>query len=199
MAIVRLSDDDPSKIIYLNIKAFIPLNENTYHYIEPFETGDMISVKGKFVKRDNYYTVSATSIKALDFDFDNTLALNINTFIIGITNQTIKNVESSVSLKFYIEEKVEEKELLNFWIKTRHNVNNKYLSNKTGAINQNAHSTTTILVSTIMYNVLTRKHIAVLKDITMITSNRNNSIAQSSVLPWLAQTSVPGYIRNCQP
>ncbi|RIB08054.1 hypothetical protein C2G38_2045484 [Gigaspora rosea] len=198
-AIVRLSDDDPSKIIYLNIKAFIPLTENNDHYIEPFETGDVISVKGKFVGRDNYYTVSATSIKALDFDFDDMSALGINTFIIGITNQTIKNVENNISLEFYVEEKVGEKEPSNFWVETRHNVNNRYLSNKTGAINQNARSTTAILVGTIVYDVSTGKHIVVLEDITMITSNRNNSTAQSSVPPWLAQTSVPGYTRNRQP
>ncbi|KAF0484235.1 hypothetical protein F8M41_023048 [Gigaspora margarita] len=155
------------------VKDITAIRKHRY-YIKPFETGDVISVKGKFVGRDNYYTVSATSIKALDFDFDDMPALGINTFIISITNQTIKNVESSVSLEFYVEEKVREKEPSNFWVETRHNVNNKYLSNKTGAINQNACSTTAILVSTIMYDVSTGKHIVVLEDITMITSNHNN-------------------------
>ncbi|KAF0488279.1 hypothetical protein F8M41_022366 [Gigaspora margarita] len=197
-AIVRLSEDDPSKIIYLNIKIFVPLNEPNDHYIESFETSDVISVKGKFVSRDNYYTVSATSIKTLEFDFDDMLALGINTFIIGITNQTIKNNDDNISLKFYVEEKVREKEPSNFWVEARHNVNNKYLSNKTDAINQNARSTTAVLVSTIVYEMATGKHIVVLEDVTMITFNRNNSTSQSSVPPWLAQTSISGYARNCQ-
>ncbi|KAF0553689.1 hypothetical protein F8M41_020077 [Gigaspora margarita] len=109
--------------------------------------------------------------------------LDINMFNISITNQTIKNVENSVSLKFYIEEKVRKKKLSNFWVETEHNINNRYLSNKTGTINQNACSTTTILVGTIMYDVSTEKHIVALEDITMITSNCNNSTTQSSVLP----------------
>ncbi|KAF0460894.1 hypothetical protein F8M41_000534 [Gigaspora margarita] len=114
IAIVRLSEDDLSKIIYLNIKAFVPLNEPNDHYIESFETSDVISVKGKFVSRDNYYTVSATSIKTLEFNFDDMPVLGINTFIIGITNQTIKNNDDNISLEFYVEKKVREKEPSNF-------------------------------------------------------------------------------------
>ncbi|KAF0545098.1 hypothetical protein F8M41_002364 [Gigaspora margarita] len=190
-AIVRLSEDDPSKIIYLNIKAFVPLNEPNDHYIESFKTGDVISVKGKFI--------SATSIKTLEFDFDDMPALVINTFIIGFTNQTIKNNDDNISLEFYVEEKVREKESSNFWVEARHNVNNKYLSNKIGAINQNACSTTAVLVGTIVYETATGKHIVVLEDVTMITSNRNNSTSQSSVLPWLAQSSISVYARNRQP
>ncbi|CAG8736760.1 18010_t:CDS:2, partial [Gigaspora rosea] len=52
--IVKLSDDDPNKIIYLNIKVFIPVNETVNYQIESFDTGDVI----------------ATSIKVIDFDFE---------------------------------------------------------------------------------------------------------------------------------
>ncbi|KAF0490117.1 hypothetical protein F8M41_021976 [Gigaspora margarita] len=114
----------------------------------------------------------------LEFDFDDMLALGINTFIIGITNQTIKNNDDNISLEFYVEEKVREKEPSNFW---------------------NTCSTTAVLVSTIVYETATGKHIVVLEDVIMITSNRNNSTSQSSVPPWLAQSSISGYARNCQP
>ncbi|POG74673.1 hypothetical protein GLOIN_2v1476024 [Rhizophagus irregularis DAOM 181602=DAOM 197198] len=46
-AVSRLDDQDPTKVLYLRIKAFIP-SDNTFEtQIEDFETGDIIFLKGK--------------------------------------------------------------------------------------------------------------------------------------------------------
>ncbi|CAB4405723.1 unnamed protein product [Rhizophagus irregularis] len=49
MAVARLDDDDPTKIIYLRVKAFIPIDENIPCQIEDFNKGQVIFLKGKFV------------------------------------------------------------------------------------------------------------------------------------------------------
>ncbi|CAG8849208.1 12660_t:CDS:1, partial [Gigaspora margarita] len=53
--IVRLQDDDPTKIIYLNVKAFFSVNEPTNAFIELFKTGDVVYLKEKFIRNNNYY------------------------------------------------------------------------------------------------------------------------------------------------
>ena len=69
-AVARLNMG-PSGIIYLRVKAFIPLpshNPDTDHsdpiepVIEDFEDGNMIYIKGKFVSCDNYYMVNKQPI-----------------------------------------------------------------------------------------------------------------------------------------
>ncbi|CAG8854869.1 18788_t:CDS:2, partial [Gigaspora margarita] len=157
-------------------KAFVPLNDTSNHYIESFSPGDIVFLKEKFVGSENFYIVTATSIKVINFEFDDMPVLGINSVVVGITNQTVKNIENDLILEFYIEKKVGDREPPSFWIEARHNANNKYLTNKTNAINQNSHSTTAILIG------------------------RNDSTAQSITLPWLSQLSIPGYARaNCQP
>ncbi|CAG8825071.1 25222_t:CDS:2, partial [Cetraspora pellucida] len=116
----------------------------------------------------SYTKVIATSIKVINFEFDDMPVLGINSVIV-----------------------VRDREPPSFWVEARHNINNKYLSNKTNAINQNSHSTTAILIG---------KHVIILEDISLITSNHNDSSAQSITLPWLSQSSIPGYARaNRQP
>ncbi|CAG8852775.1 23220_t:CDS:2, partial [Gigaspora margarita] len=198
--IVRLSNDDPTKIIYLKVKAFVPLNDTSNYYIESFSPGDVVFLKGKFVESENFYIVTTTSIKVINFEFDDMPVLGINSVVIGITNQTVKNIENDLILEFYIEEKVRDREPPSFWIEARHNANNKYLANKTNAINQNSRSTTAILIGTITYEISTGKHVIILEDISLITSGRNDSTAQSITPPWLSQSSIPGYARaNRQP
>lgn len=53
----RLDETDPDKIAFLKIKAFIPLNQNIESEIKPFEIGDIILLKGKFIACPNYYLV----------------------------------------------------------------------------------------------------------------------------------------------
>ncbi|CAG8843331.1 35541_t:CDS:2, partial [Gigaspora margarita] len=198
--IVRLSNNDPTKIIYLKVKAFVPLNDTCNHYIESFSPGDVVFLKEKFIGNENFYIVITTSIKVINFEFDDMPVLGINSVVVGITNQTVKNIENDLILEFYIKEKVGDREPSSFWIEARHNVNNKYLANKTNAINQNSRSTTAILIGTITYEISTEKHVIILEDISLITSGRNDSTAQSITLPWLFQSSIPGYTRaNRQP
>ncbi|CAG8856560.1 17251_t:CDS:2, partial [Gigaspora margarita] len=95
---------------------------------------------------------TATSIKVINFKFDDMPVLGINSVVIGITNQTVKNIENDLILEFYIEEK-------------------------------NLHSTTAILIGTITYEISTGKHVIILEDISLITSGRNDSTAQSITPP----------------
>ena len=84
-----------------------------------------------------------------------------------------------------------------FWVEVMHDPNNRYLTNKTNSINQAMRSTTAILVGMIYYvqpvvdeskqeELTPGKHILDLKDISLISVNRNNSTNQQSVsVPWL--------------
>jgi len=55
--ISRLDDDDSDKVIYLNIKAFIPVNKEIETHIENFESGQVIFLRGKFIACENWYSV----------------------------------------------------------------------------------------------------------------------------------------------
>ncbi|KAF0364790.1 hypothetical protein F8M41_013865 [Gigaspora margarita] len=110
--------------------------------------------------------------------------LSINSIIVGTTTQTTKTVGDDLALDFYVEERIEEKEPPSFWVQARHNANNRYLFTRTNAINQTSRSTTTLLISTITYQrdneTASRKHVMILKDISMINLTRNNSDALSA-------------------
>jgi len=68
--ISRLDETDPKKIAFLKIKAFIPLNQDIESEIRPFEVGDIIFLKGKFVACPNWYLVSSPPSFPLSFPFD---------------------------------------------------------------------------------------------------------------------------------
>ncbi|RIB01194.1 hypothetical protein C2G38_2051076 [Gigaspora rosea] len=110
--------------------------------------------------------------------------LGINSIIVGTTTQTAKNVGDDLVLDFYVEERIGEKELLSFWVEARHKANNRYLFNRTNAINQTFRSTTSLLIGTITYQrdneTTSGKHIMILEDISMINLTRNNSDALSA-------------------
>lgn len=55
--IVKLSENDPTKIVFLRIKAFVPIDQDVESKIDSFETGNTILLKGKFVPFENYYIV----------------------------------------------------------------------------------------------------------------------------------------------
>ena len=48
-AVSRLSEDDPTKVSYLKIKAFIPLDQEIETQIEDFNAEDIIFLRGKFM------------------------------------------------------------------------------------------------------------------------------------------------------
>ncbi|PKY58978.1 hypothetical protein RhiirA4_513997 [Rhizophagus irregularis] len=93
--ISRLSDEDPTKIIYLKIKAFVPLDKEIDTQIEEFENGQ----------------VNATSIKPMpSLDFDMMPAVGINIMVTGLTTQTVKNVDGESVLDFHVEENLGDRE-----------------------------------------------------------------------------------------
>ncbi|UZO02435.1 uncharacterized protein OCT59_020916 [Rhizophagus irregularis] len=152
--ISRLSDEDPTKIIYLKIKVFVPLDKEIETHIEEFENGQ----------------VNATSIKPMaNLDFNVMPAAGINIMVTGLTTQTAKNVGCLSVTK-------------DFWLEMRHNSNINYLANKTNSINQTMRSTMAILAGLLYYQesvvdtstseeTTPGKHILKLDDISLISSN----------------------------
>ncbi|RIB23480.1 hypothetical protein C2G38_2171203 [Gigaspora rosea] len=59
--------------------------------------------------------------------------------------QTVKKVENDLLFKFYVKERIGDKEASNFTLETKHSSDNKYLSNKTNTMNQNSRLTTVLL------------------------------------------------------
>ncbi|GET61662.1 hypothetical protein GLOIN_2v1586720 [Rhizophagus irregularis DAOM 181602=DAOM 197198] len=113
--ISRLSDEDPTKIIYLKIKAFVPLDKEIDTQIEEFENGQVIYLRGKFIACNGWYTVNATSIKPMpSLDFDMMPAVGINIMVTGLTTQTVKNVGDESVLDFHVEENLGNREPKDF-------------------------------------------------------------------------------------
>ncbi|CAB4445218.1 unnamed protein product [Rhizophagus irregularis] len=154
--ISRLSDEDPTKIIYLKIKAFVPLDKEIETHIEEFENGQVIYLRGKFIACNGWYMVNATSIKPMaNLDFNVMPAAGINIMVM-VTKD--------------------------FWLEMRHNSNINYLANKTNSINQTMRSTMAILAGLLYYQesvvdtstseeTTPGKHILKLDDISLISSN----------------------------
>ncbi|GBC36760.2 hypothetical protein GLOIN_2v1586720 [Rhizophagus irregularis DAOM 181602=DAOM 197198] len=113
--ISRLSDEDPTKIIYLKIKAFVPLDKEIDTQIEEFENGQVIYLRGKFIACNGWYTINATSIKPMpSLDFDMMPAVGINIMVTGLTTQTVKNVGDESVLDFHVEENLGNREPKDF-------------------------------------------------------------------------------------
>ncbi|RIB08860.1 hypothetical protein C2G38_2110080 [Gigaspora rosea] len=104
-AIVKTDNNDSTKVAFLKTKIFIPINEMATHHIGQFEIGDVVFLKGKFIIYENYYIVSATSIKVTTLDFDSMPATGKNVIVTGFTTQMVKNIEGNMTLEFYVEEK----------------------------------------------------------------------------------------------
>ena len=58
-AISRLNEAEPTEIIYLRTRMFIPLNQEVETHIEDFEVGQVVFLKGKFIAcTRGWYSVS---------------------------------------------------------------------------------------------------------------------------------------------
>ncbi|CAG8815629.1 22846_t:CDS:1, partial [Gigaspora margarita] len=118
---------------------------------------------------------------------------------------TVKEIEGNLILEFHVNERIGDKEASNFTVEAKYSSNNKYLSNKMTSINQNARVTTVVLVGTIYYQFdndkSSRKHVIILEDLSIITSNCEFLNMQTHAVPWLSQTTIPGYSQksNRQP
>ncbi|RHZ77737.1 hypothetical protein Glove_173g26 [Diversispora epigaea] len=167
--IIRLDNNDLQKIIYLKIKSFIPLDVNVKTRIEEFEKKQVVLLTGKFIAKNGWYSVSATSIQVLlNLDFDTMLAV----------------------------EYLGDRESMDFWVEMRYKTNNQYLANKTNVINSGGRSTTAILVGSMKYKpsitdpstlqeTEPEKHILELVDISILSTNRTGENRRSPNVPWL--------------
>ncbi|CAB4435275.1 unnamed protein product [Rhizophagus irregularis] len=116
--------------------------------------------------------------------------------LVGITTKTVRNVNGSSVLEFYVEENLGDREPREFWVEVNHDPNIRYLSNKTNSINQNMRSTTAIIVGLIQYEppviddttqeeITAGKHVVKLENISLVSTNCNNTNGQSLNLPWM--------------
>ena len=67
--VTYLDDDDPTKVIYLKIKAFIPVDREVETHVGEFETGQVVHSGGKFVACGSWYTVIIYDILLIWFGF----------------------------------------------------------------------------------------------------------------------------------
>ncbi|RIB20190.1 hypothetical protein C2G38_2179923 [Gigaspora rosea] len=192
-AIVKSDSNDPTKVLFLKIKAFIPVVKEVEHYIDQFEIGDVIYIRGKFIVYESYYMVTATLIKVTDLEFDDMPAIGIGITITDQTTQTAKTVDENIVLDFYVEEQIGEKEPTDFWVEVRYKVNNTYLASRTSSINQKICSTNALLIGTINYLRPTSdsnegKHILTLEEISLLsTPNGPNYFTLPSSNPLSAE------------
>jgi len=131
------------------------------------------------------------------FEFNDIPSIGLSVTVVGSTTRTVTNIDGESVLNFNVEENLGEREPREFLVEVSHDANNAYLANKTNSINQNMRSTTAILVGVIRYispiiDEVTReettpgKHVLNLEDISLISTNRNNSDSQQSInIPWL--------------
>ncbi|GES74908.1 hypothetical protein GLOIN_2v1768118 [Rhizophagus clarus] len=129
-AVARLDDNDPTKIVYLRVKAFILVN--------------------------------ATSIKTINnIEFDDMPVIGLNIMILGITTKTVRNVDSQSIIDFYVKENLGDQELEEFWVEGP------------------------VLDETTDDEISPRKHILILDDISLISTNCNPAANphQSSNVP----------------
>ncbi|RHZ86262.1 hypothetical protein Glove_53g79 [Diversispora epigaea] len=195
--VIRLDNNDPQKIMYLKIKSFIPLDVNVKTRIEEFEKEQVVLLTGKFIAKNGWYSVSATSIQVLlNLDFDTMPAVGLQVILTGVTTQTVQNSEGKAAMKFFIEEYLGDRESTDFWVEMRHETNNQYLANKTNVINSGGRSTTAILVGSMKYKpsitdpstlqeTEPEKHILELVDISILSTNRTGENRRSPNVPWL--------------
>ncbi|CAB5394775.1 hypothetical protein RhiirA1_463915 [Rhizophagus irregularis] len=97
MAVARLNDDNLTKIVYLRVKTFIPVDPNISCWIKDFTNGQ----------------VNTMSVKLIDnMGFDNMPMISLNGIILGLITKTVRNVDNN----FYVEENLGDQELREFWV-----------------------------------------------------------------------------------
>ncbi|CAB4373278.1 unnamed protein product [Rhizophagus irregularis] len=98
MAVASLNDDNLTKIVYLRVKTFIPVDPNISCQIKDFTNGQ----------------INTTSVKLIDnMGFDNMPIISLNGMILGLTTKTVRNINNN----FYVEEKnLGDQELRELWV-----------------------------------------------------------------------------------
>lgn len=79
---------------------------------------------------------------SLDFNIIPSVGINgINIMVVGLTTRIVTNINGQLTLNFYIKENVGDRESNESWVETKHDANNRYLTNKMNSINQSIRST----------------------------------------------------------
>ncbi|GET51469.1 hypothetical protein GLOIN_2v1768118 [Rhizophagus irregularis DAOM 181602=DAOM 197198] len=126
----------------------MPAKISTMCYIHEFterltQEFTVIFLKGKFVACASWYSINAMSVKLI----------GLNVMIMGLTTKTVRNIDNQSIIDFYIEENLGDWKPREFWVEVRHNVNLRYLTNKTNSINQSMRSTTALIMGTLTYQM----------------------------------------------
>ncbi|PKB96577.1 hypothetical protein RhiirA5_432383 [Rhizophagus irregularis] len=188
---LRLCQGWTTKIIYSKIKkikAFIPSDKNIETQIEDFEKGGRDMFKEEICSLRKM--INATSIKVIDG------IQCLSVMLVGITTKTVRNVNGSSVLEFYVEENLGDREPGSFGLKLITIQTLDIFRIKPISINQNMKSTTAIIVGLIQYKppviddttqeeITAGKHVVKLEDISLVSTNRNNTNGQSLNLPWM--------------
>ncbi|PKC60804.1 hypothetical protein RhiirA1_467511 [Rhizophagus irregularis] len=175
---LRLCQGWTTKIIYLKIKkikAFIPSDKNIETQIEDFEKGGRDMFKEEICDR-----------------WDTMLECYVGRY----HYQNCQKCQWKLCIGILCRGKPWRPRTREFWVKVNHDPNIRYLSNKTNSINQNMKSTTAIIVGLIQYEppviddttqeeITAGKHVVKLEDISLVSTNRNNTNGQSLNLPWM--------------
>ncbi|CAB4402298.1 unnamed protein product [Rhizophagus irregularis] len=123
IGIMRIKDNNLTKVIYLKIKAFILSNQNIESKIKDFENKQIIMV-------------NVTLIKPLPIlNFNDMASISLNIIPVRLITKTVMNINSYLVLNFYVEENLGNYEPNEFWVETKYNSNNRYLANKMNSIN----------------------------------------------------------------
>ncbi|CAG8721516.1 17412_t:CDS:2 [Rhizophagus irregularis] len=88
MAVARLNDDNLTKIVYLRVKTFIPVDPNISCWIKDFTNGQ----------------VNTMSVKLIDnMGFDNMPMISLNGIILGLITKTVRNTpqHQNDDMEFY--------------------------------------------------------------------------------------------------
>ncbi|PKY53535.1 hypothetical protein RhiirA4_426089 [Rhizophagus irregularis] len=87
------SNTDPTGVVYLKVKIFIPSDQNIPTQIEEFEKGDVVFLRGKFVACPGWK--SRFRYNAIHW---------FGHYGFGIMTKTVRNVDGKSVLDFYVKE-----------------------------------------------------------------------------------------------
>ncbi|PKY43745.1 hypothetical protein RhiirA4_457816 [Rhizophagus irregularis] len=116
IGIMRIKDNNLTKVIYLKIKAFILSNQN---------------IESKIIDFENKQIIMPLPI----LNFNDMASISLNIIPVRLITKTVMNINSYLVLNFYVEENLGNYEPNEFWVETKYNSNNRYLANKMNSIN----------------------------------------------------------------
>ncbi|CAG8633420.1 23252_t:CDS:2, partial [Gigaspora rosea] len=95
-AIVKSENNDPIKILFLKIKAFVPIDKDVEHYIDPFEIGDITAISIKVTNLE-FDDMPMIGVEPADFWVEVRHKVN-NTYLANRTNSINQKIHSTTAL-----------------------------------------------------------------------------------------------------